>query len=163
MYIVAGRKENVESAHPDLTQPMNLAQAKSAAIKGANTAPSWRTSHHRSSRTSVVTGSIEDGNRPVLACSSKRTSFSFHRSINHAWKSSRVSSGMEDTLKRRQCMWIGAWGCRSKYVERSVKMSWPYCPSLMKYSILVALRNVWKGRQGGLGGRMADSRNAVVC
>lgn len=157
------RRVIVEHAHPDLTEPMHFVQAKSAAIKGASTAPSWRTSHHRSSCTSVVMGSIEDGNRPVFACISNRSSFSFHRSINHAWKSSRVSRGMEDSLKRRQCMWIGAWGCRSKYVERSVKMSWPYCPSLVPYSIPVALQGVWKGKGVGfLEGRMSDSRNAVV-
>lgn len=152
VYSDAGKKVKVECAHPDLIQPMNFAQAKSAATKGASMAPSWRTSHHRSSCTSVVTGSIEDGNRPVFACSSKRSSFSFHRSINQAWNSSRVSSGMEDTLKRRQCMWIGAWGCRSKYVERSVKMSWPYCPSLIPHLIPIALQGVCgKEGKGGFG------------
>ena len=111
----------------------NRERAKIPATKGASTAPSCQISHHRPSLTSVVMPLpwlMEHGNWPFLACCASRISLSFHRSINQAWKSSRVSSGMSDTLNRRQCMWMGAWGCLSKYVDRSVKMSCPYWPSL---------------------------------
>ena len=67
-------------------------------------------SHQWPSLTSVVICSPSaslDGNFPVFAWCSRISSFSSHCCCSQASNSSRVARGMEETLKRRQCMWMG--------------------------------------------------------
>lgn len=51
--------------------------------------------------------SSEEGKLPVLVWCSSSFSFSSQRTCSQASKEARVSRGMEETAKRRQCMWIG--------------------------------------------------------